>query len=62
VRRFSADPKCESEAGIGPGDVEHAYHPGGGLHHAMRARASGFRIYNAAPGTLARIEALLAAG
>jgi len=75
VRRFSADPDLESEAGIGPGDdpafagmheaaasvaggsiraveaillgeVEHAYHPGGGLHHAMRARASGFCIYN----------------
>ena len=28
------------------GDVEHAYQPGGGLHHAMRARASGFCIYN----------------
>ena len=28
------------------GDVEHAYHPGGGLHHAMRTRASGFCIYN----------------
>jgi acetoin utilization protein AcuC len=28
------------------GDVEHAVHPGGGLHHAMRARASGFCIYN----------------
>ena len=28
------------------GDHEHAYHPGGGLHHAMRARASGFCIYN----------------
>jgi acetoin utilization protein AcuC len=28
------------------GDVEHAYHPGGGLHHAMRDRASGFCIYN----------------
>jgi acetoin utilization protein AcuC len=28
------------------GDVEHAFHPGGGLHHAMRARASGFCIYN----------------
>src|SRR6186713_1426179 len=26
--------------------VEHAFHPGGGLHHAMRARASGFCIYN----------------
>ena len=28
------------------GQVEHAFHPGGGLHHAMRARASGFCIYN----------------
>ena len=28
------------------GDVEHAYHPGGGLHHAMAERASGFCIYN----------------
>ena len=28
------------------GDVTHAFHPGGGLHHAMAARASGFCIYN----------------
>jgi acetoin utilization protein AcuC len=28
------------------GHAEHAYHPGGGLHHAMRDRASGFCIYN----------------
>jgi acetoin utilization protein AcuC len=28
------------------GDAQHAYHPGGGLHHAMRKRASGFCIYN----------------
>ena len=28
------------------GEVEHAYQPGGGLHHAMRARASGFCVYN----------------
>ena len=28
------------------GDVEHAHHPGGGLHHAMRDRASGFCIYD----------------
>ena len=75
VRRFSADPSSDPEAGIGPGDdppfvgmheaaaavaggsiraveailrgdVQHAYHPGGGLHHAMRARASGFCVYN----------------
>jgi acetoin utilization protein AcuC len=75
VRRFSADPWADPEAGIGPGDdpafagmheaaaavaggsigaveailrgdVDHAYHPGGGLHHAMRGRASGFCVYN----------------
>src|SRR5688500_5213731 len=28
------------------GDVDHAYHPGGGLHHAMPDRASGFCIYD----------------
>lgn len=28
------------------GDNEHAFHPGGGLHHAMRDRASGFCIYD----------------
>jgi acetoin utilization protein AcuC len=28
------------------GDVAHAYHPGGGLHHARRSRASGFCVYN----------------
>ncbi len=28
------------------GDAEHAFHPGGGLHHAMPERASGFCIYN----------------
>lgn len=28
------------------GDVGHAFHPGGGLHHAMPGRASGFCIYN----------------
>jgi acetoin utilization protein AcuC len=33
-------------AAILRGDVEHAFHPGGGLHHAMPARASGFCIYN----------------
>ena len=33
------------EAIIG-GRVEHAFHPGGGLHHAMAGRASGFCIYD----------------
>jgi acetoin utilization protein AcuC len=28
------------------GDIEHAFHPGGGLHHAMPDRASGFCVYN----------------
>ena len=28
------------------GDQEHAFHPGGGLHHAMPDRASGFCIYD----------------
>lgn len=28
------------------GEVEHAFNPGGGLHHAMADRASGFCIYN----------------
>jgi len=28
------------------GAVEHAFHPGGGLHHAMPDRASGFCIYD----------------
>jgi acetoin utilization protein AcuC len=28
------------------GEVLHAFQPGGGLHHAMRARASGFCVYD----------------
>ncbi len=28
------------------GDAVHAFHPGGGLHHAMPGHASGFCIYN----------------
>ncbi|HEY7736922.1 MAG TPA: acetoin utilization protein AcuC, partial [Candidatus Limnocylindrales bacterium] len=28
------------------GDAEHAFHPGGGLHHAMPNRTSGFCIYD----------------
>ncbi len=28
------------------GTLDHAFHPAGGLHHAWRARASGFCIYN----------------
>jgi acetoin utilization protein AcuC len=36
----------EAMAAILRGDVVHAFQPGGGLHHAMRDRASGFCIYN----------------
>ena len=36
------------------GEVEHAFHPGGGLHHAMPGRASGFCIYNDAALAIAR--------
>lgn len=36
----------EAMAAILRGDVLHAFHPGGGLHHAMRGRASGFCIYD----------------
>jgi acetoin utilization protein AcuC len=36
------------------GDVAHAFHPGGGLHHAMARRASGFCIYNDAALAIAR--------
>jgi acetoin utilization protein AcuC len=28
------------------GDVAHAFHPGGGLHHAFPGRAGGFCVYN----------------
>jgi acetoin utilization protein AcuC len=28
------------------GEADHAFNPAGGLHHALRARASGFCIYN----------------
>ena len=28
------------------GEVQHAFHPGGGLHHAMPRRASGFCVYD----------------
>ncbi len=41
------------------GRALHAFHPAGGLHHAMPARASGFCIYNDAA---VAIEALLLAG
>jgi acetoin utilization protein AcuC len=33
-------------AAILRGETDHAFHPGGGLHHAMAGSASGFCIYN----------------
>ena len=39
------------------GDVEHAHHPGGGLHHAMAGRASGFCIYDDPALAIARARA-----
>jgi acetoin utilization protein AcuC len=36
----------EAMAAILRGEIVHAFHPGGGLHHAMRDHASGFCIYN----------------
>jgi acetoin utilization protein AcuC len=31
---------------IARGEVDHAFNPGGGLHHAARARAGGFCVFN----------------
>jgi acetoin utilization protein AcuC len=39
------------------GEVSHAFHPGGGLHHAMPARASGFCVYNDPALAVARARA-----
>lgn len=39
------------------GDVGHAFHPGGGLHHALADRASGFCIYNDPALAIARARA-----
>jgi len=36
----------DAVASIVGGDAQHAFHPGGGLHHAMAGHASGFCIYN----------------
>ena len=41
-----ADGSLRAMSAILRGDVEHALHPGGGLHHAMPAKAWGFCIYN----------------
>ena len=38
------------------GDIDHALHPGGGLHHAMPSRASGFCIYDDPALAIARVR------
>ncbi|MGH7776841.1 MAG: acetoin utilization protein AcuC [Candidatus Dormibacterales bacterium] len=39
------------------GEASHAFNPAGGLHHAMRARASGFCVYNDAAVAVAWLRA-----
>jgi acetoin utilization protein AcuC len=41
-----ADGSLRAIEAVIDGRTEHAFHPGGGLHHAMAERASGFCIYN----------------
>ncbi len=38
------------------GELDHAFHPAGGLHHAHRSRASGFCVYNDAAVAIAVLE------
>jgi acetoin utilization protein AcuC len=38
------------------GEVEHALHMAGGLHHAMREKASGFCVYNDAAAAIAHVK------
>jgi acetoin utilization protein AcuC len=52
-----ADGSIRAMDAILRGEVEHAFHPGGGLHHAMPARASGFCIYNDPALAIARARA-----
>lgn len=41
-----AGASLQAMAAVLEGRALHAYNPAGGLHHAMRARASGFCVYN----------------
>ena len=40
---------------VARGDVEHAFNPAGGLHHARRREASGFCIYNDPAAAIAKV-------
>jgi acetoin utilization protein AcuC len=52
-----ADGSLRAMEAILRGDAEHALHPGGGLHHAMAAKAWGFCIYNDPALAIARARA-----
>ena len=52
-----ADGSVRGVEAILRGDVEHAFHPGGGLHHAMADRAAGFCIYDDPALAIARARA-----
>ncbi|MDI3280209.1 MAG: acetoin utilization protein AcuC [Bacillota bacterium] len=41
---------------VATGQCQHAFNPAGGLHHAHRARAAGFCIYNDAAVAIARLQ------
>ena len=43
---------------VARGDAQHSFNPAGGLHHARRAEASGFCIYNDAAVAIAKLLAL----
>jgi acetoin utilization protein AcuC len=45
----------QAARGIMAGDYLHAFNPAGGLHHAMRGRASGFCVYNDAAVAIAAL-------
>ena len=57
-----ADGSLRAMEAILRGDVEHAHQPGGGLHHAMPAKAWGFCIYNDPALAVVRARADGAAG
>jgi acetoin utilization protein AcuC len=47
----------QAAAAVWSGEVEHAVNLAGGMHHAMRGRASGFCVYNDAVAAIARLLA-----
>lgn len=54
VAALIAGGSVRAAEGILAGEFRRAFHPAGGLHHAMRARASGFCVYNDAACAIAR--------